>query len=62
MKLTTVGKRPWLIHAIANCTDCNWQEDDYHIAVRKGRDHAKRTGHKVSVETGYAQIYNDRKG
>ena len=51
-------KRQWLVHAVAYCSDCDWEETGYKIAVKKGRDHARRTGHKVSVETGYVQIYN----
>jgi hypothetical protein len=51
--------RPWLVHAVADCRDCDFSEHDYKIAVQKGRQHAKKTGHCVIVETGYCQIYND---
>ena len=53
-------KRQWLVHAIASCADCNWEEGGYTIAVRKGRYHARKTGHTVTIETGYCQIYNPK--
>ncbi len=52
--------RPWIVHAIADCSDCGWEETDYKTAVQKGRRHAETTGHTVSVETGYAQIHNPK--
>lgn len=53
-------KRQWLVHSIADCQDCDWEETDYRTAIQKGRYHAKKTGHTVSIETGYAQIYNPK--
>jgi len=52
--------RKWLIHAIAYCSGCNFEEQDYHIAQKKGRQHALKTGHMVTIETAYAQIYNNK--
>jgi len=57
-KVRTEEKRPWLVHAVAYCQECDWKCEDYHIAVRAARDHARQTGHKIVVETGYAQTYN----
>lgn len=54
------SKRQWLVHAIADCLDCDWEETDYRIAVQKGRQHAKKTGHEVNIETGYNQILNPK--
>lgn len=54
------SKRQWLVHVVANCTDCDWEETDNKIAVQKGRYHAKKTGHEVTIETGYVQIYNPK--
>lgn len=51
----------WKIHAIAVCTDCSFEEGDYKMAVEKARLHAEQTGHEVTVETGFAMIYNERK-
>ncbi len=39
-----------VIHAFANCQDCEFCADDYHTALRKGREHARQTGHRVDVE------------
>ena len=40
------------IHCIAFCRDCDWQEVLYLIAVKKGREHNKKTGHTVDIERG----------
>jgi len=60
MEVTVRRKRPWLVHAIVNCVNCTWEEDNYTTAVEEARKHAQKTGHTVLVETGYAQIYNDK--
>ncbi len=55
--------RPWLIHAIASCSICDWRFEDYTKDVAgKAREHTRKTGHETSVETGYAQIYRASKG
>lgn len=46
-----------LIHAIAICNECNFEETDYKKAQCDGRKHWLKTGHKVTIETGYCQIY-----
>ena len=40
------------IHAIARCRNCNWAEENYNIAQRKAREHAKRFKHIIDVEVG----------
>jgi len=60
MKVKTEEKRPWLVHAIAHCSDCLWKNEDYHTARRSAYAHARQTGHEVVVETGYAQYYNPK--
>ena len=52
--------RKWLTHAIAICFDCGWREEDYNTAQKKARKHAKKTGHMVSLETAYGQVYNPK--
>ena len=47
-----------LIHALAYCRDCDWEETDYNTAQKEGRKHAIKTGHVVDIETGYSQTYN----
>lgn len=49
-----------LIHAIAECLDCDWREEDYLTAQKEARKHAIRTGHTVNIETGYNQVYNPK--
>jgi hypothetical protein len=51
----------WRIHAIARCNDCGFEDENYNSALKSGRRHAIKTGHKLTIETGYCQIYNDRK-
>jgi len=46
--------RPYLVHAIAYCRDCDYKEEYYKIAIRKGGEHACKTSHCVDVDfTGY---------
>ena len=58
MRKKRVGK--YLIHAIASCRDCDWEEEGYKVAQKKAREHAKKTGHTVDIETGYIQTYNPK--
>lgn len=44
------------VHAMAFCTKCEWNDDDYTTAVRNANKHAKETGHPVRVEKGTAYI------
>ncbi len=60
MKIKVSGKRPFLIHAVADCHDCSWSEHDYKKCVQAARRHAQKTGHNVLVETGYYQEYNEK--
>lgn len=47
-----------IVHQIANCQNCDKIWDDYNgNARRKGYNHAKSTGHKVTWETGIAGVY-----
>ena len=32
-----------VIHAIAHCRNCDWTEEDVNIALKKGREHSKKT-------------------
>ena len=51
----------WKVHAVASCSDCDFEELDYKTAVSKARAHAKKTGHEVCVETGFVRYYNKKK-
>lgn len=45
-----------LVHAVFECA-CGWSCQDYLTAQKKAADHARRTGHQVSGELGYAVVY-----
>ena len=49
------------IHCIAHCRDCKWTEENYNIARKKGREHAKKYGHIVDVETGNWYVYGKKR-
>lgn len=49
-----------VIHAVADCADCDFVEDDYNTAITKGRNHAIRTGHTVQMETSRSWAYFGR--
>jgi hypothetical protein len=51
--------RRWLIHYLAECQDCDWSTDDYIDGPRKASDHARKTGHEVHAEAGYAIRYGE---
>ena len=38
---------------IAQCQDCEWEEEDYITADSKARYHSKKTGHEVHIETAH---------
>lgn len=44
-------------HAFASCADCDFEDDDYQTAWNAGRRHAKKTGHRVSVDIGRTYEY-----
>ena len=47
-----------VVHCLAVCLRCKWSSEDYKRAQRLGRQHAERTGHAVTVETGTVVDYN----
>lgn len=52
--------RQFLVHALAYCRDCDYEATYYTTAVQNGRNHARKTGHTVDIETGYSQTYNPK--
>ena len=48
------------VHQIAYCFNCDFHNEDYlkHTARKLAYKHAKKTGHKVTVETGLLTVYN----
>lgn len=51
-------KRQGIIHIIAHCQNCDWQEEDFKKAMSKARKHATETGHKINIETGVWGTFN----
>lgn len=41
-----------IIHAIAHCKQCRFQEELYTTAAREATKHTRATGHSVAVELG----------
>lgn len=57
-----VYQRGGLIHAIAECTECVWRDEDYKTAQAKARRHARTTGHRVRADLGYVVEYKAAAG
>ena len=50
-----------LIHGIANCSECGWGCQSYLTVQRNAQNHAKRYGHVVTLDLGYAVTYTPKK-
>jgi hypothetical protein len=48
-------------HTIAQCEDCDWRTEGYKNGQAIAAIHAKKYGHKVSVEIGITGYYDGRK-
>ena len=46
-----------LIHAIANCRDCDFYAESLN-AIGLGAQHAKKYGHHVTAENCFGYIFN----
>lgn len=51
--------RRWPTHALFDCQDCKKSWEDFTTAQAQASAHARRTGHRVYGEVGYAVRYND---
>jgi hypothetical protein len=51
-----------ITHAIAECVDCDWRNENRKNALATGSVHARRTGHFVMVEQVLSVFYNRREG
>lgn len=49
-----------VIHVVAHCEDCKWENQDYIKGQKKAYGHARRTGHHVIVEIGRLTEYNSK--
>lgn len=45
-------KRKGMIHRIAHCENCDWQDEGFKTSMRKAKEHAEKTGHRINIETG----------
>jgi hypothetical protein len=50
-----------VVSAIVHCSDCDWEEQDYRIAVKSAHAHHRRTGHQVRVCQERSWIIGERK-
>ena len=50
-----------LIHGIAHCRDCKWQNENYLTVQREAAKHARITGHRVMADLGYVVEYGPPK-
>lgn len=48
-----------LIHAVADCQECDWTDHDYRTSQKSARRHHIKTGHRVHTETGYCGEYKN---
>jgi hypothetical protein len=49
-----------ITHALAECVDCDWRNENRKNALATGSIHARRTGHFVMVEQVLSVFYNRR--
>jgi len=49
----------WIVHAIACCQECDWEDSQYETALKTARKHHIKTGHEVHTEIGYAGEYKN---
>ncbi len=55
-------KETWVVHAVAECRDCEWNAQGHKNAQAIAAKHAKHHGHLVVVEVGLHSKYDGRKG
>lgn len=58
----TRQERPILVHVIAECRDCGWENSNHIEGVQRAYEHHRKTGHEVTVETGYVKTLRRRQG
>lgn len=51
-------KRQGMIHRIAHCNNCDWKEENMNTAMKKAKEHAEKTNHRISIETGIWGTFN----
>jgi hypothetical protein len=49
--------RKWVMHVMANCRNCDWSSHDYQKGQAEAARHARKTGHEIEGELGYAFRY-----
>lgn len=61
MQMTVSKTSIGTVHAMAECRDCPWSDQNYRKAENRARRHAATTGHTVHVERGQAWTYNPKR-
>lgn len=57
-KAKGVIRNSWKMHAIFQCADCDWDDQDFMTAVDAARKHCEEKGHSVRGETAYCVTYD----
>lgn len=52
--------KTWLVHFVAYCQNCDWQNQDYIDGPRLAAKHARQKKHLVDADKGYAIHYDGR--
>ena len=55
-----MSKSTWVVHAVAECEDCDFVASNHINAQAIGAKHAMTHHHKVRVEVGLASVYDYR--
>lgn len=50
-------KKGGLVHRVGHCVNCGMEWNGYLTVLNNAREHAERTGHTVSIESGFAHTY-----
>lgn len=50
--MKVVRTKSSIIHRVANCTICSWEDADRFHASKRARRHTEKTGHITVVENG----------
>lgn len=53
-----MNRRSGVIHALASCDDCGWENGNYKNALATAARHAQASGHTVHCEQAISVVYN----
>lgn len=55
--MTVIAKGGGVVHRMAHCHECEWNEGKMSKAIYAARRHTEITGHPTTVETGTFRTY-----